>query len=218
MGQIIRLGVPSAFERVTLSAGQLVITSLATGMGSSVLAAHQLANTAESICYMPAFGFNVAVTTLVAQSLGAGEKKMAKDFAWLCIRYSVIIMIVCAALMYIFAPQMIGFFIKDTAVITLGASMLRIIAFAEPAVAVATVIPGILRGAGDTRWPFYISIIGMWVVRMSLAMVLIKIFDVGLIGIWIPMGLDWIVRTMVGLWLIRGGKWLHVWDHQHEII
>ncbi len=216
MGQIISLGIPSAFERVTLSAGQLVITSLATGMGSAVLAAHQLANTAESICYMPAFGFNVAVTTLVAQSLGAGEKKMAKDFAWLCIKYSVVIMIGCATLMFIFAPQMIGFFIKDAAVITLGASMLRIIAFAEPAVAISTVISGILKGAGDTRWPFYISIIGMWMVRLSLALVMIKIFHVGLIGIWIPMGLDWIVRTLVGLWLIRGGKWLDIWDHQHR--
>lgn len=215
MKQIVSLSIPSTFERVTMSAGQLVITSLATGMGSSILAAHQLANTAESICYMPAFGFNVAVTTLVAQSLGAGEKKMAKDFAWLCIRYSVLVMIVCATLMFIFAPQMIGFFIRDTAVITLGSSMLRIIAFAEPCVAIATVVPGILRGAGDMRWPFFISIIGMWVVRLSLAMIMIKVFGMGLIGIWIPMFIDWCVRAAIGLWLIRGGKWMHLWDSHH---
>jgi len=216
MGQIIGLGIPSAFERVTLSAGQLVITSLATGMGSSVLAAHQLANTAESICYMPAFGFNVAVTTLVAQSLGAGEKKMARDFAWTCIKYSVAIMIGCASLMYIFAPQMIGFFIKDAAVISLGSSMLRIIAFAEPCVAIATVVPGILKGAGDTRWPFYISIIGMWCVRLTLAMIMIKGFGAGLEGIWIPMSIDWTVRTLIGLWLVRGGKWMDLWDRKNE--
>lgn len=212
--QIIGLGLPSAFERVTLSSGQLVITSLVTGMGSSILAAHQLANTAESICYMPAFGFNVAVTTLVAQSLGAGEKKMAKEFAKICIKYGVVVMVGCATLMFIFAPYMIGFFIKDAAVIALGASMLRIIAFAEPAVAISTVVSGILKGAGDTRWPFYISVIGMWVVRLSLALVLIKIFNFGLIGIWIPMGLDWIVRTVIGLWLIRGDKWLNIWDNK----
>lgn len=212
--QIIGLGLPSAFERVTLSSGQLVTTSLVTGMGSSILAAHQLANTAESICYMPAFGFNVAVTTLVAQSLGAGEKQMAKDFAKLCIKYGVAVMVVCASLMFIFAPYMIGFFIKDATVIALGASMLRIIAFAEPAVAISTVVSGILKGSGDTRWPFYISIIGMWGVRMSLALVLIKIFNFGLMGIWIPMGLDWVARTITGLWRIRGGKWLYIWDNK----
>jgi len=216
MRQIISLGLPSAFERVTLSSGQLVITALATGMGSSVLAAHQLANTAESICYMPAFGFNVAVTTLVAQSLGAGEKKMAKDFAWLCVRYSVVIMIICASLMYIFAPQMIGFFIRDGAVISLGSQMLRIIAFVEPCVAISTVIPGILKGAGDTRWPFYISIIGMWAVRMSIALILVKVFGMGLLGIWIPMAIDWAVRAVIGLWLVRGGKWLNLWE-SHKI-
>lgn len=90
--------------------------------------------------------------------------------------------------------------------------MLRIIAFAEPAVAISTVVSGILKGSGDTRWPFYISVIGMWGVRMSLALVLIKIFDFGLIGIWIPMGLDWVARTITGLWRIRGGKWLYIWD------
>ena len=212
MKQIISLSIPSTFERVTMSSGQLVITSLVTGMGSSILAAHQLANTAESICYMPAFAFNVAATTLVAQSLGAGEKNMAKDFGWLCIRYSIGVMILCATLMFIFAPQMIGFFIRDAAVIDLGSRMLRIIAFAEPCVAIATVAPGILRGAGDMRWPFLISIIGMWVVRLSLAMFMIKVMGMGLLGIWIPMFIDWCVRAMIAIWLIRGGKWLHLWD------
>ena len=137
---------------------------------------------------------------------------MAKDFAWLCIRYSIAVMILCATLMFIFAPQMIGFFIKDAAVIDLGSRMLRIIAFAEPCVALATVAPGILRGAGDMRWPFFISIIGMWVVRLSLAMFMIKVMGMGLLGIWIPMFIDWCVRAMIGFWLIRGGKWLHLWD------
>ena len=210
--QIVRLGVPAAFERITISAGQMVITGLVTGMGSSILAAHQLANTAESICYMPVYGFNVASTTLVAQSLGAGEKDMAKEYADACIRYGVAIMSACAVLMFILAPQMIGIFIRDSAVIALGASMLRIQAFAEPFVAVANVASGILRGAGDTRWPFYISLIGMWLVRLSLAIVAIKGFGIGLIGIWVPMALDWIVRALICIWRIRGGKWLNLWD------
>ncbi|MGN1413024.1 MAG: MATE family efflux transporter [Anaerovoracaceae bacterium] len=216
LGQIVRLGLPAAFERVTLSAGQMVITALVTGMGSAVLAAHQLATTAESICYMPCFGFSVAATTLVAQSIGAGEKEMAKNYAGICIRYGVGVMILSAVLMFLFAPQMIWLFIRDTAVISLGAAMLRIEAFAEPFVAVANVICGVLKGGGDTRWPFYISIIGMWIVRLTLAVIAIKVFGVGLAGIWIPMAIDWTVRMLICLRRYKGEKWLHIWDEQHK--
>ena len=216
LGQIVRLGLPAAFERVTLSSGQMVITALVTGMGSSVLAAHQLATTAESICYMPCFGFSVAATTLVAQSIGAGEKEMAKNYAGICIRYGIGIMIISAVLMFLFAPQMIWLFIRDTAVISLGAAMLRIEAFAEPFVAVANVICGVLKGGGDTRWPFYISLIGMWVVRLTLAVVAIKVFGVGLAGIWIPMAIDWTVRMLICLRRYKGKKWLYIWDEEHR--
>lgn len=210
--QILRLGVPTAFERVTLSSGQMVITALVTGMGSSVLAAHQLATTAESICYMPCFGFSVAATTLVAQSIGAREPDMARKYAGICIRYGVGVMLISAVLMFAFAPQMIWLFIRDSAVIALGAAMLRIEAFAEPCVAVANVVCGVLKGGGDTRWPFYISIIGMWVVRLSLAVIAIKGFGVGLAGIWVPMAFDWAVRMLICIRRYRGGKWLTVWD------
>lgn len=206
--KILTLGAPAAFERFILSTGQMVITGLVTGLGNASLAAHQLANTAESICYMPVSGFGVAGTTLIAQSLGGGEKETAGLYAKLCLRYSVMIMAVTATLMFIFAPQMMGLFIKDAVVIALGAQVLRIQAFAEPALAVATVASGLLRGAGDTRWPFYIAIIGMWLVRISLAVILIKAFSVGLVGIWLPMAIDWVVRTIVSLWRMKGDRWL----------
>ena len=212
MKQVIRLAAPAAFERAVLSGGQIIITGLATGLGNAALAAHQLANTTESICYLPANGFSVASTTLVAQSLGADEKGLAKEYAEGCIRYSVIVMIFTAALMYLFAPQMMGIFIRDSAVIGMGVLVLRIQAFVEPCVALSTVIPGILKGAGDTKWPFYISVIGMWIVRIPLAWIVIRFFDAGLVGIWIPMAIDWLVRMAICLVQYRRGNWLHLWD------
>lgn len=62
--------------------------------------------------------------------------------------------------------------------------MLRIEAFAEPLLAIGVVLGGVLRGAGDTRWPFVISLLGMWVVRLPLAYTLIHLFDWGLAAVW----------------------------------
>ncbi len=206
--RILILAAPAASERLVLSSGQMVITGLATGLGTSALAAHQLANTAESICYMPVSGFGVAGTTLVAQSLGGGEKETAGQYAKLCLRYSVMVMSVCATLMFIFAPQLMGLFIADRLVIAMGVQVLRIQAFAEPCLAIASVSAGLLRGAGDTKWPFYIAVAGMWIVRISLAVLMIKGFHFGLVGIWIPMAVDWVVRTIVSLRHMKGDKWL----------
>ncbi len=79
--QVITIALPMAAERATLSTGQIVLTTLATSLGTASLAAHHLAITAESITFMPVSGFSLAAATLVAQSLGAGKKEMARDFA-----------------------------------------------------------------------------------------------------------------------------------------
>src|SRR5699024_1931752 len=76
-----RIAVPAAVERVTLSAAQIAATRIVSPLGTVAVAANSLAVTAESFCYMPGYGISAAATTLVGQSLGAGEKRRAKRFA-----------------------------------------------------------------------------------------------------------------------------------------
>lgn len=209
--QAVKLGVPAGLERATISCGQLVMTALISGCGTVALSANQLANTGESLCYMPVFGFSVAATTLVSQSLGAGDKELAFRYGQWCTRLSVGVMLVTSAAMFLFAPQIMDLFIDDPAVIKLGAQMLRIEAFAEPLLAIGTVAGGIFRGAGDTRWPFYISIVGMWVVRVSMALILIKVFHWGLAAVWVAMAFDWLARTVISLVRFYRKKWMSAW-------
>lgn len=209
--QAISLGVPSLLERATISVGQIVSTAIITGLGTTALAAHQLANAGESICYMPVFGFSIAATTLVAQNLGAGEKERAYQQGKGCTYMGIGVMCVMGSLMFIFAPNILHFFTKDPAVIKLGAKMLRIEAFAEPLVAVGNVVSGVLRGAGDTRWPFYVSVAGMWCIRLPLAFVLIHFFKWDLTAVWLAMALDWIARGLICAWRFLRKKWLNAW-------
>ena len=210
--QAFRLGVPSFFERATISLGQIVSTALITGLGTSAIAAHQLANTGESLCYMPIFGFTTAATTLVAQNLGAGYKERAKQQGAWCIGIAVCVMCFLGGAMFVLAPQIIGLFSKDPQVIALGSQVLRIEALAEPFFATASVVSGILRGAGDTKWPFYISLAGMWLLRVPVAFVLINFFGWSLHAVWLGMALDLFLRGLISLWRFRKGVWVHVWE------
>ncbi len=211
MRQVFRLGTPLAMERATLSIGQIVLTILVTRIGTVSLAAHHLAITAESITYMPVSGFSMAATTLVAQSLGAQKRDMALDFAHRCLRWGIMLMTGTGILMYLFSMQLMSFFTNDIAVIELGSRVLRIEAFAQPFFATSIVIGGILRGAGDTKWPFFNSLIGMWIVRLLPASVLILGFGFGLEAAWICMVADLVVRGMLNYFRYKRGPWIDAW-------
>ncbi len=208
--QAFHLGVPSFLERATISVGQICTTAMIAGLGTAAIAAHQLANTGESLCYMPIFGFATAATTLVAQNLGAGDKERAYAQGKWCNWMAVGVMCCTSTVMFLFSPAIIDIFSNDPEVITLGARVLRIEAFAEPFFAIGSVVGGVLRGAGDTKWPFYISLAGMWLLRVPVAFVLINFFAWGLEAVWVGMALDLILRGLISLWRFKKRSWVHV--------
>ncbi len=194
---MIKLATPVAFERVTLSSGQIVMTAMVTSLGTASLAANYLAIQAESLTYMPAFGIAAAATTLTAQALGANRPDMARTFAKKCSIIGLVFMTSMGFVLYFGASALIGIFTPDVKVIALGAAVLQIEALAQPCYALAQVCSGVLRGARDTRWPFYGCLIGMWAVRIPLAYVLTHVFTIGLAGVWIGMASDLTVRGIV---------------------
>lgn len=211
LSRIYILGFPIALERLVINSGQVVTTRMLTSLGTNVLSAHNIANTAESMCYMPVNGFGVAATTLVAQWLGAGDQHRAVELGNKCIKYACVTMAVCATTMFIFAKQIIGILIPDPTVIIMASGALRIQACAEICVAIAMTTGGILRGAGDTNFSSIMAIAGMWCVRVPLAVILIYGFHFGLNGVWLPMALDWVVRSILTTIRFKRGNWKKAW-------
>lgn len=206
--EMVRIGYPVTFERVVISTGQLFMTAMVTALGTASLAAHSLGTTVESLTYMPAFGFASAATTLVAQSLGAGRRDLAKRFATRCTVYCVVFMSAMGVVLYLFGGPLISIFTPSEAAVTIGASALRVEALAQPFFALSIVITGILRGARRTKGPLIFGLVGMWAVRLPIAFMLTTRTDLGLTGAWIGMASDLTVRGLVALILLLAGKWL----------
>lgn len=203
-----RLGLPAALERATLCVAQIVITAVITGIGTVAVAANHLAVTAESISYLPASGVAVAGTTLVGQAMGAGRKDLAKRFARMVSWMGIAIMTLGGALLFTLAPQLIMIFSQDPEVISLGARVLRIVAFAEPLFGASIVASGALRGAGDSKGPFYISLATMWGVRITLSLLLAG--SLGLIGVWLAMAAELCARGLIFMIRLYRGRWLDI--------
>jgi len=194
-------------ERLAMSGAQVMQTSIITEIGTVSLAAHHLAVTAESISYAPAFGVSQSATAMVGQAIGAGRKDLAMYFAKISIVMGMVIMTMGGAILFIFAEPLIKIFSDDPEVIVLGSQVLRVVAFAEPLFGASIVSSGTLRGAGDSKFPFIISLSTMWGVRITLSMLMAA--RMGLVGVWLAMAIELMTRGSIFLIRVLRGKWVN---------
>ena len=201
-----RIGLPMGCERIIMCGAQIMSTVIVAPLGIYAIAANAFAITAESLCYMPGYGIADAATTLVGQSLGAKRHDLARSFARITVVMGMAVMTVMGAIMYLAAPLMIGVMTPVPEVVSLGVSILRIEAFAEPMFAAAIVAYGVFIGAGDTLVPATMNFVSIWAVRLTLAALLAP--SMGLHGVWIAMCIELCFRGMIFLARMKWGRWI----------
>lgn len=202
----VGIGIPMGLERVIMCGAQIMSTVIVAPLGTVAIAANSFAITAESLCYMPGYGIADAATTLVGQSIGARRKELTWRFAKISVFMGMAVMAVMGVVMYIAAPAIIGIMTPVPEVTELGASVLRIEAFAEPMYAAAIVCYGIFVGAGSTLVPCIMNLGSIWAVRLSIAAVLAPTH--GLKGVWIAMCIELCFRGTIFLIRLFRKKWL----------
>lgn len=205
--RVLRISLPAALERLSINLGQIVFAGFISAIGTDALAAHHLGITIEALGYMPGYGFAVSATTMVGQELGAGNPKQAKSYGLKSTMLGVVIMSLIGVLLFVFAKPLICLFTPDENVRFIGANLLRICAFEQPFSALTIIVPGALRGAGDTVTPFVISLLSMWGVRIVFAYLLGTVLGFGVYGIWFAMVMDLAVRGGFMLLRFSKGKW-----------
>jgi putative MATE family efflux protein len=202
----LKISLPMACQGILMSGAQIVSTMIVAPLGNIAIAANTFAITAESLCYMPGYGLGEAATTLVGQSVGAGRRSLCRSFARMTVFSGMLVMAVMGAVMYLFAPQLMALMTPVQEIIDLGASVLRIEAFAEPMFAASIVCYSVFVGAGDTLRPAIMNLCSMWMVRLTLAAWLAK--DYGLRGVWTAMAIELTFRGLLFLWRLFRGNWI----------
>lgn len=202
----LRIGLPIGFENIALCGAQIASTRIIAPLGSVAIAANSFAVTVESLCYMPGYGIGTAATTLVGQSMGAGNRKLAKNFANLSVLLGCVVMTAGGVLMFFLCPVIFSLLTPDPQVRELGVHVLRIELFAEPLYAASIVSSGALRGAGDSLVPSILNLVSMWGVRLTISVVLVG--RIGLSGAWIAMAVELCVRGILLFTRLQRGKWL----------
>ena len=193
----LRIGAPVGAESMAMSGAHVVSTVIIAPLGAVSMAAHALAITAESLCYMPGYGIAAAASTLVGQSIGARDYRLARRYGYITVAFGSAVMALTGIIMYFACPLVFGMLTPVEEVRIVAAQILRIGLLAEPLFGAAMVASGTLRGAEDTLVPSILNLLSMWVVRLGLALTLVPLY--GIHGMWMAMATELCVRGILML-------------------
>ena len=162
----LKVAMPNMVQRFATSLGYVVFASMINSLGDISTAAHGFANTVESAFYIPGYGMQAAAATLAGNCVGAKDKGKLKDLGRLMLVCEVLLMIVSGGLLFLLAKPMMCIFSSDPEVISLGATVLRMVALSEPFYGVTIITEGMMQGVGNTKTPFFFNVLGMWGMRI----------------------------------------------------
>lgn len=204
MWACLSIGIPIMCTQIASCSGYVVATSFVSAMATTVYAAHSIAITAEELFYIPGYGMQAATSTLIGNAIG--EKNRKKEHS--IIRWSLVVifttMCVTGLLLFVGAEFMMGLFTDDAEVILIGTRLLRIVAFTEPVFGSAAVMEGIFDGMAYTKYPFVVTLISRWGVRIAGSFLCVRIWGMGIDAIWYCMIGDNILKAvLLMLGLIR---------------
>ncbi len=205
--RIWRLALPNIAESGIQRVGFITFMGIVSGLGTASMAAHQITNSVESMSFMPAWGLATAVSTIVGQALGARNVRVAELATFRSALIGTAVMIAAGAAFVVFGAQLASVFGAENDVLLLASSAVKLSALELPTLTIYMIYSAALRGAGDTRSPMIVSLIGALFFRVAAVWLLAVKFGLGLDGVWLGTAVDWLGRAVVVYVLYRRGRW-----------
>ncbi|NMM62712.1 MATE family efflux transporter [Clostridium sp. P21] len=190
---ILLLSIPSSMEDAAFGLSKLLCTFIIMHSGNIAFASNQIANTIESISFMPGMGFGMAATTLVGIKVGEKNYKKAREYTYACALGAVLMMGFFSIVFLVMPGILVNLFIDEgeKRIIYLASLCLFIGAFEQPSIAISTVFASALKGAGDAKTPLVISLATSWIIRLPLIFYFIHFLKLSVIYVWWVTVIQW---------------------------
>lgn len=217
--EIFSIGIPSALEQFVIQGGLMLFAKIVSDLGTDIFAAHQIGINISGLTFSPSQAFSVAATALVGQSLGAQDVDKAHRYSHAIHNMSIVVACIMGMVFILFSHPIARLYApQEPEVAIMAGTVLKILAFAQPGQSTQLSLAGVLRGAGDTMYPLYASIFGIWIFRVIVAYIFVHVFHWGLIGAWVALLLDQYARATIVFLRHRSGKWKNVKISTNNVI
>ncbi len=210
---VLRLGLPSGLTQAIFSLAMVIVQSLTNSFGEMIIAANVIIMRVDGFAMMPNFSFGTAMTTYAGQNVGAREydrvKLGAKQGTLIAVGTSAAI----TGLILLFGPYLMGIFTNTGELARLSADMMKILAVGYIAMAVTQSLSGVMRGAGDTVTPMWISLLTTVAIRVPVAYGLVYLTKTEALpqgryeSLWISLLISWVLGAVATFLFYRVGSW-----------
>lgn len=202
--KILVVGVPSGLENGMFQFGKIALQSLVSTLGTAAIASFAVASNLVTFHYLPGNAIGLGVITIVGQCIGAGAYEEAKTYVkkLICLTYGLIV-VVCVT-MGIFSREIVGIYNLSPEASELARHMILVHSAAMAIWPLAFTIPHALRAGLDAKFTMAVSVSSMWIFRIGFAYWFVKILNIGVMGVWFGMFIDWVFRALLYSRRFRG--------------
>lgn len=210
---IIRLGLPSGITQAIFSMAMIIVQSLTNSFGEMFIAANVIVMRVDGFAMMPNFSFGTAMTTYAGQNVGAKMYERVEQGAKQGTLIATGTAAVITALILIFGKSLMGIFTNTPELVELSRDMVGILAVGYIAMAVTQSLSGVMRGAGDTMTPMWISIVTTIAIRVPIAYGMAYVTRTpelpnGLQDcIYVSLLISWLIGAAITYVFYQRGKW-----------
>lgn len=210
---LILLGLPSGATQAIFSLSMVVVQSLTNSMGTDVIACNVIIMRVDGFAMMPNFSFGMAMTTFVGQNVGANRMDRVEEGTKNGLKMGVGTAVVLVLCLVFFGKYLIEMFTRTEHLIELSINMLRVLAVGYVAMAVTQILSGVMRGAGDTVSPMWISLVTTVAIRVPLAYLFAFLTRNEArphgepIALFLSMLISWLGGALITFLVYRRGKW-----------
>jgi putative MATE family efflux protein len=205
--RLTRVGLPSMLEQFVIRTGFIAYAKVVATLGTDMLATHQICMSVLALSFVNGEAFGIASAALMGQSLGAKRPDHALAYAKAARRMGMAGSVLIGILFFFSGKSIIWLYNGDAEIIRMGGEIFRIMAFIMPFQGSAIIVSGALRGAGDTRATTVIMLATVLVVRPLSAALFVFAIPLELMGAWISVLIDQILRSVLTLLRLNRGHW-----------
>ncbi|MBK9772228.1 MAG: hypothetical protein IPP57_15640 [Candidatus Obscuribacter sp.] len=208
--RILKIGLPTCFQDLAWIFGNFALIAIfaKTKNPTDVMAAWTIGfRLEEIICTLPLHAIGCSVGTIIGQNLGAQKPERAVKTGWQATMIGLAFEVPTAIAMFVFATPIASVMSRDPGVIAPTVAYMQIIGVSEPLVACWIILFGAMTGAGYTKWPMWVGIVALTLVRLPLAYYLTVNGGMGASGVWLAVAISSSLIGLMAIWKYHSGAW-----------
>lgn len=207
IAQILKIGLPSAFEQITYQSCQMIFLFYVTYLGEQSLAARQYASNISMFIYLFATAIGMGTSIIVGRLVGGRKTDQAYRQVWTSLRWASAATLVMVIVVITLRYPLMGIFTDNPEVIRFGAQLLLLSFFLETGRTMNIILINSLRATGDARYPVWIGLFSMLGMSVPLGYLLVFVLDLGVAGVWLAIASDEWLRAVIMYFRWKSRKW-----------